>query len=165
MPWRATRDERWMRALIMDGYMPLLLKSFLDTYFSEPDDWRIFLLKNWSTVVGTLHTKMRLEKIQDDMLVIAVYDVHWMHELFMLSSSIIKTINAKLDQPHVKKVRFIVAERAEKKPEKKIIKKTFLPTKVHSLTSHQRQILSAINDHELQEVLKKFLMRCESMRA
>ena len=143
--------------------MPLLLKNFLDPYFAAPDDWRFFLLSNWPTVVGNLHTKMRLEKIQDDMLVIGVYNMHWMHELFMLSRSIIKTINAKLDQPYVTKVRFVIAEPREQQKAKKIMK-TSIPERSYTLSQRERKVLDGVKDTELQEALKNFLVRCENTR-
>ena len=144
--------------------MPLLLKNFLDPYLVAQDDWRFFLLTNWSSIVGNLHTKMRLEKIQDDMLVIGVYNMHWMHELFMLSRSIIKTINAKLDQPYVTKVRFVIAEPREKQKAKKIMK-TSIPERSYTLSQRERKVLDGIKDTELQEALKNFLVRCENTRS
>ncbi len=165
--------------------MSKTIKDILSSLLTTNNDWRLFLLQNWPTIVGNLHEKMRLEKIHDTTLIIGVYDSHWMHELFALSRVILRTINSKLDAPHVQKLHFRLAQQknlTENIPSAKSKKSNSLaypstrPSLILSgvegssygknryakknLTSAERHALTKIHDTELQEHLKNFLARC-----
>jgi Dna[CI] antecedent, DciA len=124
------------------------------------NDWRLVLLNNWSTIVGSLKTRICLEKIFDDMLVIGVYEYHWMQELHMLSRVIIATINKHLDKPRIVKLQFRLKE---EKP------KHFLPRPAPSVyvsravtfTEKQQQALINIADEGLRQALTNFFIRCQ----
>lgn len=140
------------------------IKSIIETLFvSVEQDWRLYLAQNWATVIGALHVRMRFEKIVGDMLVIGVYDVHWMQELHLLSVTIIRTINTKLGAEHVKKLRFVLVQRKD-------IRKTYstekhsVVQKPFSLSSVHVQALSRIKQKELYDALKKYFERCSYQR-
>lgn len=141
--------------------MAILIKTVLDTMLSSSGDWRLNLLANWSNIIGSLHTRVRLEKIDGDILILGVYESVWLQELFMLSSVLIKTINQKLGDNYVKKLRFksVVSQHKKKylKSNKNI--KARLNIRL-SLNKHEEQALSAIKDEDLQISLKNFLLRC-----
>lgn len=134
------------------------IKNILDTLLAQhQEDWHWYLVKNWTTVVGTLSARMRLEKVADNMLIVGVYDVRWMHELHMLSPVIIRTINEKLGGNFVQKIRFSLVE--------KKIKKDKLPTKQTSLgvapfLPRHAVALSQVKNKDLHEALKKYFERC-----
>ena len=86
--------------------MAIPVKKFLDTLLSQKNNWHVELLTNWPTIVGSIRTNVQLLKIQEETLVIGVLDSCWLQELYLLSPLLIKTINEKLDQPRIKKLRF-----------------------------------------------------------
>ena len=140
--------------------MALPLQSLLSNLLqSDQSDWRKRLVQEWATLVGDLHTKMRLERIsQDNTVIIGVYDIHWMHELHMLSPLIIQTMNEKLGAVVIKKVRFVVIDMASDKTAKKSFhqEETAKKTQTITLTPAQQSALAHIKDSELQAALAQF---------
>src|SRR5438128_1822132 len=78
-------------------------------------DWKIQLLNAWERIMGAIGTQVRLEKIEDELLVIGVYDACWMHELYLLTPTLLGIINQNLDQPRIKQLRFKRAGKRQRK--------------------------------------------------
>lgn len=139
--------------------MALPLQSIVSNILqSNQTDWRKRLVQEWASIVGDLHTKMRLERIgRDDMLIIGVYDIHWMHELHMLSPLIIQTINEKLCVEVIQKIRFVVID-TEQRYDRKITHKKEIAQKnrISLLTQEQQAALARIQDPALQAALAQF---------
>lgn len=137
------------------------IKNILEAIFVEHQQgWNAYLLQNWPTIVGTLAQRMRLEKIVGDMLVIGVYDAHWMHELHMLSSTIMRTINAKLGDEKIKKLRFNLVERRTFKKKYPAPLLHEQPQKPVMFSKRETQALAHIKNKDLHEALKKYFERC-----
>lgn len=135
------------------------IKDIVQLVLPAHDDWHWYLIQEWQSIVGGLHTKMRLEKILGTTLVIGVYDVHWMQELHLLSGTIRRTINAQLKQDAVEKLRFMLVARRSPKPEQSA------PVPHHSapkMRMQQRHMtaLGCIKNKELHDALKKYFERC-----
>ena len=127
-------------------------------------DWKFFLLDNWNSVVGDLSSRIRLEKIVDDIIFIGVYEAHWMHELFILSKYIIKNINNALQDEKIKSIKFKLVEIPETK--NKILNKSLkLNVKKNnlSLTQKQKNALSKIKDEELSKDIVDFYFSCSNL--
>src|SRR5579872_5324196 len=94
--------------------MAIYLKDILQSLIHPEKNWKTDLLYKWNEIIGPLHTKVRIEKILDDTLILGVFHSCWMQELYLLSPLLIKTINEKLDQPYIKQIRFkqVVLKRA-----------------------------------------------------
>ncbi len=144
--------------------MALLLKDVLHSFLYEQDDWRLTLLQNWDTIVGSLKNRVRLEKIDRDIVVLGVYESHWMQELFLLSRVFLQSINNRLDKPRITSVRFKLVE---KKEYPLTSKRTFVSVQKRStqpivLNLQQKQAIAAIADEQLGSMLVSFLARCTS---
>ncbi len=135
------------------------LKSLLPTIFKQDDNWKFQLLNNWSSIVGNLGTHVRLEKIQDDMLILSVYDSCWLQELHCMAPVLLKAINKTLDHPRIKHLRFKTAGVYHKQTHKKEVKEERVYKQV-TLTEREQKALATIKDEQLQQALKKFLIRC-----
>lgn len=133
--------------------LPALLKT---------DNWKLTLLSQWHTIFGPLSSKVHLEKIHEDTLVLGVQDSCWLQELYLLSPLLLKTINETLDQPRIKQLRFktigIVKQKPIVSPKKVTIKKEVV------LTQEERIVLKNIKDPQLEHALKNFLIRCYQER-
>lgn len=143
--------------------MPEQLKTFIDSLFkatqNETTPWKIQLLQNWPTIIGQLGSKIQLEKIYDDTLVLGVFDSCWLQELYCLTPVIIESINAHLEQPYIKNLRL---KKIGKKP---IAQKRYAPkpipfTLTVMLTAQEKAALTAIKDVELRNAMEAFLKRC-----
>jgi CRISPR/Cas system endoribonuclease Cas6 (RAMP superfamily) len=138
--------------------MTFSLKDLLLTIICPKKNWKIFLLYNWNEIIGALHTKVRIEKIYDDTLILSVFHSSWMQELYLLSPLIIKTINEKLEQPYIKQIRFKQSSIKKKRSEKQ--KNEMFYKKNVQLTKKEEYILTKITDPTLREALKAFRIRC-----
>jgi Dna[CI] antecedent, DciA len=147
--------------------MAIPLKNVIASLFNDELDWRLDLFKNWQVIVGSLHSKMYLEKICEDTLIVGVYDVHWMHELHLMSRCIIETINRYLGKAHVGKIRFRPASDQFFLPFRDSANSTVCNRQhvnASPLTMEQKEALSSIKDDELQRSLQAFLYRCDIFR-
>lgn len=136
----------------------LPVRNILQTYLDHETDWKFKLIKHWPEIIGTLSSKVTLEKVNDDTIVLGVYDSCWMQELYLLSPVLISSINKKLDAPHIKQVRF---KQAGRKKEKKIQKKApVIPQQEINLSSREKEALNDVKDPLLREALKAFRIRC-----
>ncbi len=139
------------------------LKTFIDSLLKANQDettpWKIQLLQNWSTILGPLSSKVQLEKIYDDTLVLGVFDSCWLQELYCLTPVIIESINANLEQPYIKNLRL---KKIGKKPP---TQKRYVPTPIPFtlnivLSAQEKAALRAIKDEELRNAMEAFLKRC-----
>jgi hypothetical protein len=138
--------------------MATQLKDFLPSLLKKDESWQTKLLCSWSSIIGSLHTRVRLEKINNDTLVLGVYDACWMQELYLLTPTLISTINQNLDQPRIKHLRFTRAV-AKKEKKRTPIPEHQEPTP-YVLNTTQQKALSAIADPHLRQALHNFLIRC-----
>lgn len=134
------------------------IKNFLTTYLAHEKNWKAQLLANWQTIIGNLGSRVTLEKIHEDLLVLGVNDSSWLQELYLLSPVILETINASLDQPRIKQLRF--KQIGRKKQTKKIDEKKLEQLSTINLKKKEEIALDAIQDEQLREFLKKYLIRC-----
>lgn len=135
------------------------IEELIDKILAHDQSWHRDLIRNWNTIIGPLHSKVQLEKIEDSLLILGVYDSCWMQELYLLTPLLLRTINQKLDQPRIKQLRFKTVGRRHKKTEaqsRQIVKKHTVVV----LNKHEQEALNNIKDPQLQEALKQFLMRC-----
>ena len=144
--------------------MVISIKKILDDLLSQPNNWQLQLLNNWPIIVGSIRTKVQLLKIQEDTLIIGVFDSCWLQELYLLSPLLIKTINEKLDRPRIKNLRFKMVGISDKKEKKKVPSKRIV-SKIVQLSSREQETLNQIKDEQLRQVLRDYLIRCHRENA
>jgi len=141
------------------------LGDLLRTVLPTEHNWKIKLLNSWHHVMGGLGTKVRLEKIEEDTLVLGVSDACWMQELYLLTPALLTNINQSLDRPRIKQLRFKRAgiyyspHSRTRLPEKKSVS-----YRQRSLTMREERALSIIDDQQLRDALVRFLQRCDRER-
>jgi len=135
------------------------IKNLVHTILRTDTNWKLQLLRDWPTIMGNLGTKVHLEKIYKDTLVLGVADSCWMQELYMLSHILLNRINQKLDRPRIKKLRFktVGAQPPTKQPKNTRKKRNLTSVQ---LNPTERRALKKIQDPQLCEALEKFLIRC-----
>ena len=135
------------------------IKSVLQHLFQKQHNWKTQLLQNWPSIIGTLSSKVQLEKIKDDTLVLGVTDSCWLQELYLMSPLLLNSITKKLDSPRIKHLRF--KKVGIKKQTKHKVRKTKIKTKTRQLSSKEQQALKNIKDVELSRAMEQFLIRCQ----
>ena len=140
------------------------IKDFLSTIVPKADTWQLQLVQQWETIIGNLTAYVYLEKIHDDTLLLGVTNTSWMQELYYLSDVLLKKINTHLNHPHVKQLRFKYSPRKKNKIASS--SSSSMPTECQhlSLTIAQQKALEQIQDPQLQEALKNFLVACYKER-
>lgn len=135
------------------------IKNLLPLIFTQSINWKFDLLNNWQTIFGPLSSKVFLEKIHEDTLILGVQDSCWLQELYLLSGMLLKTINQTLDQPRIKHLRFKTIGIKKEKQRTSTLKKEPCVKPV-TLSNYEKKVLEDIKDPELQNALKSFLVRC-----
>jgi hypothetical protein len=137
------------------------IKTFLQPFFQSNDQpWKMNLLEKWPEIVGQLASKVTIEKIYQDAITLGVYDSCWMQELYLLSSTLLETINRNLDQPRIKQVRFKLIGKKEQKKQTGTAPPYKDEPKTITLTPTELKALERITDSDLRTALQSFLIRC-----
>ena len=137
------------------------LGSLLQRVLNTQTNWRLKLIANWQAIIGSAHTKVRLEKIEGSTVVLAVSDAVWQQELYLLSDAIIEKMNTFLGARQVTTLKFKRA--GIKTTIKKALQKN-LPQTKHvpvTLSSGELRTLTSITDTELRSYLEAYLQRCK----
>ncbi len=143
--------------------MAVLLKDLVPRIVNGTNDWRAVLLKNWPTIVGSLATRVRLEKISQDMIIIGVYESHWMQELYLLSPVLIDSVNDFLGKPYIKQARFKLVEEKVAPTHFRAREKKNIVQREVVLTTAQKGALEKIMDPQLRDALIGFWGKCQSL--
>jgi hypothetical protein len=134
------------------------LKHLLETVINPEKNWKTDLLYRWKEIIGPLNSKVRIEKIHADTIILGVFHSCWLQELYLLSPLLIKTINKKLDQPYIKQIRFKQVSLKKEKTKTVVTQKT--RKKEVSLSKEDERTLAKIADPTLRDALKAFRIRC-----
>ena len=140
--------------------MTTALKNLLPTIFPKKDEWKYHLLRIWPEIIGDLGTKVRIEKILDETIVLGVLNSCWLQELYALSPVFIKMININLDKPRIKQVRFKKAGALKNNCRtRKKTRRQDTPNNI-PLTTQQKHALARLKDPQLAHTLEQFLKHC-----
>lgn len=142
--------------------MAFSLNSVLVNMLAPEVDWRRRLIKEWTSMVGSLHVRMRLERVVHDTIIIGVYEVHWMQELYMVSDMIRSALNDKLGGEYIAKVRFVIADARSITTKKQPVVACHQSIVEKPLQNAQKALLKKIEDKKLQEALSQLWYRCQS---
>lgn len=143
--------------------MPIPIKNFLTKLVPAQHNWKLSLLQQWHTIMGNLKTHVTLEKMSDDTITLGVFNSSWMQELYLISPTILETINKNLDQPRIKQIRF--RQIVQRKNKKRMVSLPSQPQEIRvSLTVTEKNALATIQDPELRQSLYHFLVRCQRER-
>jgi hypothetical protein len=138
------------------------LKEVLDRLLIlKDDDWRLKLMKYWGSCIGPLHSYVCLESIVHDTLVVGVYDVHWMHELYMLSPTIVREVNKMLGATYINRLKLKLVQRRSSAPLKRLIAPVVPRIIQRELTPDEQRALEHVKDKELQKALHAFLIKSQ----
>jgi predicted lipase len=137
------------------------LGSLLTNLMQQAPSWHFTIFSSWESIMGSLSTKVTVERINNNVITLGVYDSCWLQELYHLSPLLKNRINQALDQPHIKELRFkqINAQQRKKYHAKKdnpVAAVATLP-----LTKEEEKVVQTVDDPELQKLLLQFRTRCQ----
>lgn len=142
--------------------MAIAVKDIIPKFLNQKLDWQESLMQRWPSIVGSLQTRIRLEKIYDATVVIGVYESHWMQELFLLSSVIVDSINTFLGEQKIQAVRFVLVEERPRPTRWSYkAKRSSGSARKISLNDAQTKALAGVSDAGLREALMEFLGRTQ----
>lgn len=131
----------------------------MHTISNQNKQWKLMLIQNWESIIGSLASKVSIHKIYNHSITLGVSDSSWMHELYLLSDLIKKKINEALDKPHIQTIRFHYVTTTKKSVQKNQ-DPVSLPHKEKTLTNKEKKALEEIKDPELVKALTRLLQKC-----
>jgi acetoacetate decarboxylase len=134
------------------------LKSLLSKLLVDQPSWKIKLVQEWHTIIGTLSGKVILEKIDNTTAILGVTHPAWIQEFSTLKPLMLKTINDHLGHPYITELRFKTV--SPKKPKVIAAAPAQIKKKEHILSVRESNALETIKDPELKKALANFLQRC-----
>lgn len=138
------------------------IQSILNVIWNKKTaPWKLKIITDWAQIVGSLHEKVRVEKVYDNTLVLGVYDTCWMQELHLLSNMLISKVNQHIQADHIKKISLKYVQHHEFK---KIVIPKQRTVSPQVLTKSEKIVLQKIKDPELKVALQDFLVRCHGER-
>lgn len=137
----------------------LALKDILQKTLQQ-ESWKLVLLAEWPTIMGSLAKRVQIERIDGSTLILGVQHASWMQELYLLSTVLLKTINTHLGKTYIQKLVFKTSGSKKKTTTPQERKPVYIKPQVVPLTFAQKQALAAIKDPELQQSLREFFYRC-----
>jgi hypothetical protein len=143
---------------------PEKIAALIPLVFQQEHRWKYELLRNWHNIFGNLSDKVCLERINKDILIIAVRDACLMQELYTLSPLLLTSINQVLEKPYIQHLRFKRAGLRHPVKVNSCEQKTISHNSIVILSTREQNTLSSIKDPQLAEVLKDFLFRCHRER-
>jgi hypothetical protein len=143
----------------MNSYQTL--GTLLVDYFAKTAGWKQNIMIDWVKVVGRLSEYMSCERIDNKFIYARVYDYHLMQELFYMRSEIVASIARHYPQVSGYDMRFNFIG-IKKDP----IGSSIIPAigssnkEQRTIRAKEKEALDCVEDRELQECLKNFLIKC-----
>ncbi len=137
------------------------IKHLLRPFMHSSTTWKHQLFSRWDSIMGSLAAHTTIEKMYKDTIILGVYDSCWLQELYLLSPTLLKTINENLDHSPLKQIRFKQVSKKKQVQQAKPIEKKIVPV---SLTQTEEKVLASITDEAMRVALKAFLIRCHTER-
>ena len=128
--------------------------------------WKMDLFQQWSSIIGSLSDKVRIEKIVGNKLILGVIHPAWAQELFMMSHVIKDKVNSALKQERIKEVRvkavdFMEATQKTANRQRQCDRINPTPGAIITLSFLEKKALAVVENKELQEELRRFYIRCK----
>lgn len=136
------------------------VSELLTETFNTNKSLQVLLATNWKSILGPISQNMRFEIVKGDKLIVGVYEIHWMQELYCFSNIILKKINDFIGKQEFKEIQFKLIEKKTNysKYHKKPLKKN--DEFYINLTELQKKVLNEIVDLEFKQALIEYLSRC-----
>src|SRR3989304_6289270 len=82
------------------------IHKILATVFPEEHRWKMDLFEHWDSLIGNLKGKVKIEKIENDVLTLGVVHPAWAQELYFFSGMLKDKINGVLNEERIRIIRF-----------------------------------------------------------
>jgi hypothetical protein len=146
--------------------MAKTIKLMLREIIVPEHAWKVTILNNWESVIGELKTKVFIEVILDEQVILGVTHPALAQELLFLSPLIKQKINALFTQERIKKIGFRVIQKRpigsecfiEQRNYDNCLKKEI--SSIYPLTIRQHEVLALLKDPDLKASCEKFFKRC-----
>ncbi len=142
------------------------ISELLGNFVSQEHSWKLELFDNWKNIIGTLADKVFIEKIEGNLIVLAVSHPVWAQEIFLLSDVLKTKINSYLKKDHIKQIR-IKTTYFNKRKKKETVSLdqhgdlSLIDFKNMSLTKKEKEDLIKVSNQELRFWLEEFYVRCK----
>ncbi len=143
------------------------VSALLRDFLPQQHQWKMKLMQEWDGIIGTLGDKVRIEKIDGDLLVLGVIHPSWAQELMFLSAMLRNKINDALGSQRIKTIRCktIVRRGTPARRDPAGLRKTMAPRAYDEAkrSPKQERSLKKIKDTEMRQVFAAYLNRVQAM--
>lgn len=134
--------------------------SVLNKVLPQEQAWKMKILRNWDTILGSLSRKVVLQRIDDHAVILAVTHPSLAQELLMLSDLIREKINAAIGHEMIRIIHFrTTASRREFQQQAVVRPQTITPKP--TLSAAEQKHLATIEGKELRDALAAFYATCK----
>ena len=140
------------------------VRALLENFLPSQHKWKTELMQQWESIIGTLSDKVRIEKIDGDLLVLGVIHPSWAQELMFLSSMLRGKINAALGSERIKTIRCKTIVRTTTRVYKS--RQQSMPDKAYDeakRTVKQERTLKKIKADEMRQIFAAYYNRVSAM--
>ena len=140
------------------------VSALLHDFLPKHHQWKMKLMQEWDGIIGNLKDKVRIEKIDGDLLVLGVIHPSWAQELMFLSAMLRNKINDALGSERIKTIRCKTIVRGTRASSKKVVLKN-MAAKAYDVverTPKQERSLRKIKDKEMRQVFAAYFNRVQA---
>ena len=140
------------------------VRALLENFLPAQHKWKTDLMQQWEGIIGNLADKVRIEKIDGDLLVLGVIHPSWAQELMFLQAMLKAKINTALGAERIKTIRCKTIVRTPARRYKKSMSQ--VPDKAYDeapRTPKQEKTLKKIKDNETRQVFAAYFNRVSAM--
>jgi len=127
--------------------------------------WKLRLLQNWSSIIGTLQSKVVLHKVADDHVVLTVVHPSLAQELLFLSEVLLQKINSVVGENKIKTIHFRTQASSKKKTpqqqQKQVVSLKRNTEAFIRFTTREKEALTKVDNKELRKALSAFYTACK----
>jgi hypothetical protein len=140
------------------------LKNLMLQAIPADQRWKMIVLEHWPSIIGDLHSRVFISKIEGSTLFLSASHPAWAQELSYLEPAIKKNINDLFKKPVITSIRFVCQNRhkqGETRVSKPIQKAPEQSCVDVILSPEEKRTLAPITNSELQSELEAYLIRCK----
>lgn len=124
--------------------------------------WKVRLLQQWPTIIGKLHDKVSLYKVEESFVVLQVKHASLAHELLFLTEMLKEKINAVIGCPRIKSIHFRTQQATKKEPQRNRSSRNPLNNKpAPPLNTGEKRVLEGVENEDLRDALSAFYRTCK----
>ena len=130
--------------------------------------WKVRLLKQWPTIIGKLHEKVSLYRVDETAVTLQVKHASLAHELLFLTEMLREKINEVIGCPRITAIHFRTQQSQRAPPSRAAARPS--PHRINTtppppLNQREKNALEVVESKELRSALSAFYSACKKRQS